>query len=145
MSRLDGQVFSLVVSDVKLPRVDGFTILRRLRKECPGTDVVLMTAFGTIADAVAAMKERAIDYVTKPFDLQEMVMVVDRIDERRRLLRELEEARAQLAARRSSRPSGGPIAPGRPAARAGGGHRRQRRRGAADRARAAPARSWWPA
>ena len=102
MSRLDGQVFALVVSDVKLPRVDGFTILRRLRKECPGTDVVLMTAFGTIADAVAAMKERAIDYVTKPFDLEEMVMVVERIDERRRLLRELEEARGQLAARRSS-------------------------------------------
>ena len=102
MSRLDSQVFSLVVSDVKLPRVDGFTILRRLRKESPATDVVLMTAFGTIADAVAAMKERAIDYVTKPFDLQEMVMVVDRIDERRRLVRELEEARAQLAARRSS-------------------------------------------
>jgi DNA-binding NtrC family response regulator len=101
MSRLDAQVFSLVVSDVKLPRVDGFTILRRLRKECPGTDVVLMTAFGTIADAVAAMKERAIDYVTKPFDLQEMIMVVDRIDERRRLVRELEEARAQLAVRRA--------------------------------------------
>src|SRR4030095_12577104 len=102
MSRLDAQVFSLVVSDVKLPRVDGFTILRRLRKECPGTDVVLMTAFGTIADAVAAMKERAIDYVTKPFDLQEMIMVVDRIDERRRLVRELEEARAQLAVKRAS-------------------------------------------
>jgi DNA-binding NtrC family response regulator len=102
MSRLDAQVFGLVVSDVKLPRVDGFTILRRLRKECPGTDVVLMTAFGTIADAVAAMKERAVDYVTKPFDLEEMVLVVERIDERRRLLRELEEARGQLAARRSS-------------------------------------------
>jgi DNA-binding NtrC family response regulator len=102
MSRLDTQVFSLVVSDVRLPRVDGFTILRRLRSESPGTDVVLMTAFGTIADAVAAMKERAIDYVTKPFDLQEMVLVVDRVEERRRLTRQLEDARAELAGRRAS-------------------------------------------
>ena len=60
-----------------------------------------MTA-SDVADAVAAMKERAVDYVTKPFDVQEMVTVVDRIDERRRLVRELEEARAQLAARRAS-------------------------------------------
>jgi two-component system response regulator AtoC len=102
MSRLDAQVFGLVVSDVKLPRVDGFTILRRLRKECPGTDVVLMTAFGTIADAVAAMKERAVDYVTKPFDLEEMVLVVERVDERRRLLGLFYPGRAQRPARRSS-------------------------------------------
>src|SRR5262245_29362792 len=102
MSLLDSQVFHLVVSDVRLPKVDGFTILRRLRHESPQTDVLLMTAFGTIPDAVTALKERAVDYVTKPFDVQEMVIVVDRIDERRRLIRELEAARAQLAAQKSA-------------------------------------------
>jgi CheY-like chemotaxis protein len=101
MARLDSEVFHLVVSDVRLPKGDGFSILRRVRRDCPWTDVLLMTAYGTIADAVAAMKEQAIDYVTKPFDVQELVTVVDRIDERRRLREELREVRAQLAARRS--------------------------------------------
>jgi two-component system response regulator AtoC len=101
MARLDAEVFHLVVSDVRLPKGDGFSILRRVRRDCPWTDVLLMTAYGTIADAVAAMKEQAIDYVTKPFDVQELVTVVDRIDERRRLKEELREVRAQLAARRA--------------------------------------------
>jgi two-component system, NtrC family, response regulator AtoC len=101
MARLDAEVFHLVVSDVRLPRGDGFSILRRVRRDCPWTDVLLMTAYGTIADAVAAMKEQAIDYVTKPFDVQELVTVVDRIDERRRLKEELRQVRAQLAARRA--------------------------------------------
>jgi two-component system response regulator AtoC len=101
MARLDAEVFQLVVSDVRLPRGDGFSILRRVRRDCPWTDVLLMTAYGTIADAVAAMKEQAVDYVTKPFDVQELVTVVDRIHERRQLRDELRQVRAQLAARRA--------------------------------------------
>jgi DNA-binding NtrC family response regulator len=101
MARLDAEVFQLVLSDVRLPRGDGFSILRRVRRDCPWTDVLLMTAYGTIADAVAAMKEQAVDYVTKPFDVQELMTVVDRIDERRQLKDELRQVRAQLAARRT--------------------------------------------
>jgi two-component system response regulator AtoC len=101
MARLDAEVFQLVVSDVRLPRGDGFSILRRVRRDCPWTDVLLMTAYGTIADAVTAMREQAIDYVTKPFDVQELVTVVARIDERRQLKDELKQVRAQLAARRA--------------------------------------------
>jgi DNA-binding NtrC family response regulator len=98
MRCLDHQTFNLVVSDVRLPKVDGFTILRRVREERPETHVVLMTAFGTIQEAVAAVKEAAVDYVTKPFELPEVLGIVARIDERWRLLHELAEARAQLAA-----------------------------------------------
>jgi DNA-binding NtrC family response regulator len=98
MRCLDHQTFNLVMSDVRLPKVDGFTILRRVREERPETHVVLMTAFGTIQEAVAAVKEAAVDYLTKPFELPEVLGIVSRIDERWRLLRELAEARAQLAA-----------------------------------------------
>jgi DNA-binding NtrC family response regulator len=98
MRCLDHQTFNLVMSDVRLPKVDGFTILRRVRAERPETHVVLMTAFGTIQEAVAAVKEAAVDYVTKPFELPEVLGIVSRIDERWRLIRELAEARAQLAA-----------------------------------------------
>jgi two-component system response regulator HydG len=78
--------------------VDGFTILRRLREERPDTHVVLMTAYGTIAEAVTAVKEAAVDYVTKPFELPEVLSIVHRIDERWQLLHELAAARAELAA-----------------------------------------------
>jgi two-component system response regulator HydG len=99
MQYLDRQTFNLVMSDVRLPKVDGFTILRRLREERPDTHVVLMTAYGSIAEAVAAVKEAAADYVTKPFELPEILSIVHRIDERWQLLRELAAARAELAAR----------------------------------------------
>ncbi len=97
MQCLDRQVFNLVMSDIRLPKVDGFTILRRLRDEQPETHVVLMTAFGTIQEAVLAVKETAIDYVTKPFELPEVLSIVSRIDERWKLLRDLAAAREELA------------------------------------------------
>jgi DNA-binding NtrC family response regulator len=99
MQCLDRQTFNLVVSDVRLPKGDGFTILRRVRDEQPSTHVILMTAFGTIQEAVTAVRETAVEYVTKPFDLPEVLAMVGRIDEHWRLLRELAAARAELAAR----------------------------------------------
>jgi two-component system, NtrC family, response regulator AtoC len=74
------RVFDIVICDVRLPRVDGLTLLRRLRKDAPDTDVILMTAYGDVSDAVAALKEGAYDYLTKPFDLDELLVQVRRID-----------------------------------------------------------------
>ncbi len=103
MSCLDRQTFNLVMSDVRLPKVDGCTILRRLREERPDTHVVLMTAYGSIQEAVTAVKEAAIDYVAKPFELQNVLAIVNRIDERWQLLRELAAARAELATKQAGR------------------------------------------
>jgi DNA-binding NtrC family response regulator len=64
----------------------------------PATDVILMTSFGSVTDAVAALKSGARDYLVKPFDLEELVLRVGAIAERRGLQRQLESARAQLAA-----------------------------------------------
>ena len=98
MQCLDRQTFNLVVSDVRLPKGDGFSILRRVRDEQPNTHVILMTAFGTIQEAVTAVRENAVEYVTKPFDLPEVLAMVGRIDEHWRLLHELAAARAELTA-----------------------------------------------
>jgi DNA-binding NtrC family response regulator len=95
MQCLDRQVFNLVMSDLRLPKVDGFAILRRLRDEQPKTHVVLMTAFGTIQEAVMAVKDTAIDCVTKPFELPELLSIVQRIDERWKLLHNLAAARVE--------------------------------------------------
>lgn len=99
MACLNRQTFNLVMSDIRLPKVDGFTILRRLREECPETQVVLMTAYGSIQEAVTAVKETAIDYVAKPFELANVLAIVHRIDERWKLLRELAVARAELTSK----------------------------------------------
>jgi DNA-binding NtrC family response regulator len=84
IARLTAQPFHLVVSDVRLPKVDGLTLLRRIRRDFPATEVLIMTAYGSIGDAVTAMKDSAVDYLTKPFDVAHLVTAVERIDDRRR-------------------------------------------------------------
>jgi DNA-binding NtrC family response regulator len=84
LARLASHPFDLVVSDVKLPKLDGLSLLKRVRAEFPGTEVLLMTAYGTISDAVTAMKDSATDYLTKPFALDVLVSAVERVESRRR-------------------------------------------------------------
>ncbi len=67
-----------VVSDVRMPGIDGMALLRRLKELHPETCVILMTAFGTVDTAVEAMKAGAFDYVTKPFDLDELLILLSR-------------------------------------------------------------------
>ena len=94
---LRGGAFEAVITDVRLPKVDGLTLFRRTRELVPRPDVILMTSFGSVVDAVAALKEGARDYLTKPFDVDELVLRVGAIAERRGLERQLEAARAQLS------------------------------------------------
>ncbi|HVR03595.1 MAG TPA: response regulator [Polyangia bacterium] len=84
MACLAAQPFHLVISDVRLPKLDGLTLLRRIRRDFPSTEVLLMTAYGSIGDAVTAMKDNAVDYLTKPFDISALVTAVEQIDGRRR-------------------------------------------------------------
>jgi DNA-binding NtrC family response regulator len=88
----------VVVSDVRLPKVDGLTLFRRSRETAHRPDFILMTSFGSVSDAVSALKEGARDYLTKPFELDELVVRVGSIAERRGLQRQLAAARAQIAA-----------------------------------------------
>ncbi len=83
LARLATHAFDLVVTDVKLPKLDGLSLLKRVRGQYPTTDVLLMTAYGTISDAVTAMKDSAVDYLTKPFDLDVLVSAVGRVATRK--------------------------------------------------------------
>ncbi len=89
----------LVLLDLKLPGIDGLETLQRLRVLNPRLDVVMMTAHGTISSAVEAMRRGACDYVTKPFDNDELLMIVDRALELRRLSAEVESLREDLETR----------------------------------------------
>jgi DNA-binding NtrC family response regulator len=92
-----GRAFDLMICDIRLPKLDGLSLFRQARQQSPETTVILMTAFAAVQDAVAAVKEGAHDYLTKPFEIDEITLRVKRIAEHRALLRELEVARAELA------------------------------------------------
>jgi two-component system response regulator AtoC len=94
---VSGRVFDLVISDVRMPKLDGLLLFRRVRETAKGTDVILMTSFGSVSDAVGALKEGAHDYLTKPFALEELVLRVAAIDRARAIAAELADARARLA------------------------------------------------
>jgi DNA-binding NtrC family response regulator len=96
---LPGKLFDLILSDVHLPGVDGLTLLRTARREAPMTDFILMTAFGDLGDAVAALKVGASDYLTKPLNVAELLHQLGRIETLRSMRRELTEARRVLALR----------------------------------------------
>src|SRR4030067_2059645 len=66
--------FELALLDLEMPVMDGLELLTKLKKLSPDTQVIVMTAFGTIETAVAAMKEGAFHYVNKPIELQELLI-----------------------------------------------------------------------
>ncbi|HUB09967.1 MAG TPA: sigma-54 dependent transcriptional regulator [Myxococcales bacterium] len=86
---LSGGGFDLVLTDLKMEPLDGIAVLRRTLEVSPGTQVVLMTAYGTIDSAVEAMRLGAADYVAKPFKQEELLIRLQRALERRRLMREV--------------------------------------------------------
>src|SRR5271169_5197938 len=75
----------MVITDVKLPDGDGIEILRHVKAAAPETVVIVMTAFGSTQTAVAALKLGAYDYLTKPFDVEELKIVIRGAFEKRQL------------------------------------------------------------
>ncbi len=89
----------LVLLDLSLPGLDGLATLQQLIKVDARVECIMMTAFGTIRSAVEAMRLGAFDYLTKPFDNDELLLVLDRAIRMRRLGEEVEALRAELGAR----------------------------------------------
>lgn len=80
--------FDLILTDLKLPGKDGIEVLKAARAENQLTPVIMMTAFGTVDTAVAAMKEGAFDFITKPFDTDHLLLLIKRALENQRLVTE---------------------------------------------------------
>jgi len=77
--------FDVIVTDIRMPGADGFTVLREVQRAKPDVEVILITAYASVPAAVQAMKEGAYDYLSKPFEPDEALLVVQRAVERRRL------------------------------------------------------------
>src|SRR5215475_16049679 len=92
----------LVLLDIRLPGMDGIEVLERIKAIDERVEVILVTAVKTVRTAVAAMKLGAFDYLTKPFEEEEVLAVVKRAIERRALRREVTFLRSELARRDNS-------------------------------------------
>ena len=75
---LQSEQIALVISDVQMPGPNGYQLLSSIKRLRPDLPVVLMTAYGTVAQAVAAMREGATDYIVKPFDAQALIEMAQR-------------------------------------------------------------------
>jgi two-component system NtrC family response regulator len=89
----------LVLTDLRMQGGSGLDVVNAVRAANPEVPVIVMTAFGTVASAVAAMKQGAADYLTKPIDLEELEVLIQRTLDRRALVSENEALRAQLESR----------------------------------------------
>jgi two-component system NtrC family response regulator/two-component system response regulator HydG len=87
----------VVLTDLRMPGMDGLELLKQLKQTRPQTMVILMTAYGTVKNAVRAMKSGAEDYLAKPLDLEELEVVVERAIEKKHLLEETRILRERVA------------------------------------------------
>ncbi len=88
--------YDLLFVDIKMPGMDGIELLGEVKKEYPGTFVVIITAYGSIETAVKAMKLGASDYLLKPFKPEQLDLVMEKINQQRRLSGELDYLKGRL-------------------------------------------------
>ena len=96
---LDQFAFDILITDLRLPGIDGTRVIDVAKQRYPGIVAIVITGYGTVRDAVEAMKRGASDYVTKPFQFDELVHVLDKALEQQRLASENAYLRSQLEQR----------------------------------------------
>jgi DNA-binding NtrC family response regulator len=88
--------FSLVFTDIRMPGLNGIDLLERIKEISPDTEVVMITGYGTVENAVEAIKLGAYDYITKPFDMDKLLKVVEHVETKFSLKKEIDVLRNEL-------------------------------------------------
>ncbi|OGW33447.1 MAG: hypothetical protein A2X59_02625, partial [Nitrospirae bacterium GWC2_42_7] len=88
LAKLEKNYFDLLITDIKMPGLSGIELLEKVKEKYPETEIIIITGFGSIGSAVDAMKKGALDYIAKPFDLDELTMKVKKIMDQRVLKKE---------------------------------------------------------
>ncbi len=96
LQKIENEDFDVVITDLRMEGVDGLAVLRKAKMELPDAEVVLVTGHGDIKTAVAAMQGGAATYLTKPVDINELRVVVDKYTQRHRLSQTNKELQRQL-------------------------------------------------
>ncbi|KPK76465.1 MAG: hypothetical protein AMJ79_06590 [Phycisphaerae bacterium SM23_30] len=94
LERVRGRLYDVIITDLKMPKMDGLTFLEELKKTAPEVPVLMMTAYASINTAVEAMRKGAFDYIQKPFEADEITLLVERTLEHRQLVKENEAYQA---------------------------------------------------
>jgi len=99
LSKIDEGHFDVLILDIMMPKMDGLEVLRRVKETHPDIDIIMVTGLSQIETAVKSMKLGAFDYLPKPFDPDELKLVVRRALERRQLLQENVELRSEVSSK----------------------------------------------
>jgi DNA-binding NtrC family response regulator len=99
IDKIRSRRYQLILSDLKLPGNSGIDVLREARRVEPTMPVILMTAYGSVEEAVTAMKDGAFDFIQKPVDLDHLKLLLDRASRQQELLRENLLLREEYATR----------------------------------------------
>ena len=97
LSLAKSEAFDIVISDVRMPEMDGIELLRRLKEEKVASLVIMMSAYGSEDAAIAAMREGAYDYIPKPFRPDEVLLAIRKAEERERLQGQVDTLSAEVA------------------------------------------------
>ena len=96
LEMLTHRLFDMVISDIKMPRMDGLELLNAMKSEKISCPVVFITAFATVDSAVDAMRKGAVDYITKPFESERILLTVERTLRLSEIMTENTELKRQL-------------------------------------------------
>ncbi len=96
LNRLASREYDLVIADIRMPGMDGLELLEKIRQEQLDTEVIVMTGYASVETAVRALKAGAFDYITKPFDPDELSSIVRNAMDKNKLKRENRMLRSQL-------------------------------------------------
>ncbi len=99
LDKIERELYDLVITDLSMPRIDGMTVLQRVKDVSPTTAVILVTAYATTESAIEAMKRGAYDYIIKPFKVDELKIIIENALEQRRLVTENQLLRQELESR----------------------------------------------
>ncbi|OGB78351.1 MAG: Fis family transcriptional regulator [Burkholderiales bacterium RIFOXYC12_FULL_60_6] len=99
LRKVDETEYDLMILDIMMPGIDGLEVLQHVKERHPGVDVIMMTGLSEIQTAVKAMKLGAFDYLSKPFDPDELKHVVDRALERRQLQQENRSLKTEVSSK----------------------------------------------
>ncbi|MDY6853404.1 MAG: sigma-54 dependent transcriptional regulator [Thermodesulfobacteriota bacterium] len=97
LNKLDEIPFDVIITDIKMPEMNGMELLKTVKETRKDIYIIIMTAFGSIGSAVKAMKEGAYDYITKPFKMDEISIVIKKALEEKRLRYEVESLRKEVS------------------------------------------------
>jgi len=98
LEMMDEQHFDIVLTDIKMPEMDGVTLLQKTKEVAPDSFVILITSYGSTETAIDAMRHGAIDYILKPIDFDELILRINNIVLHKDLMREVRFLREEISA-----------------------------------------------